>query len=58
MSGWIATGPVGVILSTMNSGFSTGKAVMADLEVGAVNKDQSKGGREAIQRLLAEKGLC
>lgn len=58
VSGWIATGPVGVILSTMNSGFSTGKAVVADLEAGAGNKDQSKGGREVIQRLLAEKGLC
>lgn len=56
MSGWIATGPVGVILSTMTSGFNTGKAVVADLEAGV--KDQMKGGREVIKRLLADKGLC
>lgn len=56
MSGWIGTGPVGVILSTMTSGFNTGKAVVADLE--AVVKDQMKGGREIIKRLLADNGLC
>ncbi|XP_050724688.1 NADPH:adrenodoxin oxidoreductase, mitochondrial-like isoform X3 [Eriocheir sinensis] len=57
VSGWIATGPVGVILSTMTSGFNTGKAVVADLEAGAADKDQGKGGGKAIKRLLSDKGV-
>lgn len=57
VSGWIATGPVGVILSTMTSGFNTGKAVVADLEAGAADEDQGKGGGKAIKRLLSDKGV-
>ena len=57
VSGWIATGPVGVILSTMNSGFTTGKAVVADFQTAAIDIDQHKKGKTAIQKVLAEKGL-
>lgn len=57
VSGWIATGPVGVILSTMNSGFTTGKAVVADIQTASADKNLHKEGKTAIQRVLAEKGV-
>ena len=57
VSGWIATGPVGVILSTMTSGFNTGKAVVADIQAAAIDLNQRKDGKAAIQKVLAEKGL-
>ncbi|KAG0721263.1 NADPH:adrenodoxin oxidoreductase, mitochondrial [Chionoecetes opilio] len=57
VSGWIATGPVGVILSTMTSGFNTGKAVVADIKAAAIDMDQHKEGKSAIGRVLAEKGV-
>ncbi|ESN94409.1 hypothetical protein HELRODRAFT_156059 [Helobdella robusta] len=43
-SGWLKTGPVGVLVSTMNSAFETGKSVVEDI-------------KSASDALFAEKGL-
>lgn len=56
VSGWISTGPVGVILSTMTSGFSAGKAVVADLDSGCLDQSEDKPGQDCIRDLLAQKG--
>ncbi|KAK4321832.1 hypothetical protein Pmani_007459 [Petrolisthes manimaculis] len=57
VSGWIGTGPVGVILSTMTSGFSTGKAVVADMDSGRLDISEDKPGQDYIRDLLAQKGV-
>nr|XP_045594111.1 NADPH:adrenodoxin oxidoreductase, mitochondrial-like [Procambarus clarkii] len=57
VSGWISTGPVGVILSTMTSGFSTGKAIVADIEAGLVDASQPRGGNVEIMNILKERGV-
>ncbi|KAK3878439.1 hypothetical protein Pcinc_017022 [Petrolisthes cinctipes] len=57
VSGWIGTGPVGVILSTMTSGFSTGKAVVADMDRGRLDISEDKPGQDYIRDLLAQNGV-
>ncbi|XP_042213542.1 NADPH:adrenodoxin oxidoreductase, mitochondrial-like [Homarus americanus] len=57
VSGWIGTGPVGVILSTMTSGFTTGKVVVADMETGSVDISRPRSGQTLIKSALAEKGV-
>ncbi|KAK4301181.1 hypothetical protein Pmani_026661 [Petrolisthes manimaculis] len=57
VSGWIGTGPVGVILSTMTSGFSTGKSVVADMDSGRLDISEDKPGQDYIRDLLAQKGI-
>lgn len=37
MAGWLATGPTGVILTTMNSSFGVAKSVCDDFEKGLIN---------------------
>lgn len=44
-SGWIKTGPVGVIASTMNGAFETGKAVVDDLQAGVLEES-----RDVVER--------
>lgn len=56
-SGWISTGPVGVILSTMTSGFNTGKIIVSDIETGELDTSEPKSGKVEILKMLAEKGL-
>lgn len=55
-SGWVASGPVGVIASTMQSGHDVGKRVLEDLK-----QDQSKSGiklgRETVLPMLRAKGV-
>lgn len=57
VSGWIGTGPVGVILSTMTSGFTTGKLVVADIESGLVDVSTPRAGKMLIQNVLRERGI-
>ncbi|XP_071547272.1 NADPH:adrenodoxin oxidoreductase, mitochondrial isoform X2 [Panulirus ornatus] len=57
VSGWIGTGPVGVILSTMTSGFNTGKAVVADIEAGLVNILEPRGGKIDVLNILKKRGV-
>ncbi|KAG7173501.1 NADPH:adrenodoxin oxidoreductase-like 3 [Homarus americanus] len=53
----LCTGPVGVILSTMTSGFTTGKVVVADMETGSVDISRPRSGQTLIKSALAEKGV-
>ena len=55
-SGWLKTGPVGVITSTMNTAFETGKCVVSDLSSGDLTVSSEQQGREAALQLLNEKG--
>lgn len=57
VSGWIGTGPVGVILSTMTSGFTSGKMLVADINSGQVDVSSARGGKEEVLDILSEKGL-
>lgn len=57
VSGWIGTGPVGVILSTMTSGFTSGKMLVADLNSGQIDGTSARGGKEEILEGLSKKGL-
>lgn len=54
-TGWVNTGPVGVILTTMTQAFDTGKIVVKDIDDGRL--DTNKPGRETINRILNNKGV-
>lgn len=54
-SGWIAQGPVFVILGTMNDGFATGKTVLEDIASSQLTCE-NRGGKEAVLSLLRQKG--
>ncbi|XP_063608887.1 NADPH:adrenodoxin oxidoreductase, mitochondrial-like [Penaeus indicus] len=56
VSGWIGTGPVGVILSTMTSGFTSGKMLVADINSGQVDVSSARGGKEEVLDILSKKG--
>lgn len=55
VSGWIGTGPVGVILSTMTSGFTSGKMLVADMNSGQVDVSSARGGKEEVLDILSKK---
>lgn len=55
VSGWIGTGPIGVILSTMQSGFKTGKLVVNHLTDGTIDLSEEKLGKRNILEILNEK---
>ncbi len=52
MSGWLATGPTGVILTTMNNSFTVAHAVCEDFKTGAINSKSEKPG---VDDLLANR---
>jgi hypothetical protein len=52
----VATGPSGVILSTMNNSFEVGHTIVQHMETGLVDISISKPGFEAISRILLDKG--
>ncbi|KAH6942352.1 hypothetical protein HPB50_003972 [Hyalomma asiaticum] len=54
-SGWLKTGPVGVLVATMNSSFETGQTIVKDAESGLLPADD-RAGSEAILKLLESKG--
>ena len=49
-------GPVGVIVSTMNDAFETGKVVAEDLKSGQLNPLPQHTGKSDIISVLEEKG--
>lgn len=51
-AGWLATGPVGVILSTMTNAFEVSNLTCADLKL-----EQTKPGWTEISSLLNQKGV-
>lgn len=56
VAGWLATGPVGVILSTMTQAFGVGRAVEADVCSGRVDVSEAKPGHTSIVKLLNDRG--
>lgn len=57
VTGWLATGPVGVILSTMTHAFGVGRAVEVDLHRGNVDVSQARPGHAAVAKLLKDRGV-
>lgn len=53
-TGWVSTGPVGVILNTMNQAFETGKVVLKDITDGKL--DLNKPGGHMVMEKLKDKG--
>ncbi|KAL1137644.1 hypothetical protein AAG570_009340 [Ranatra chinensis] len=56
-SGWINTGPVGVILSTMNNAFHQAALLVEDMNSNKLDTLQSKPGFELISNILSQKGI-
>ncbi|XP_021353200.1 NADPH:adrenodoxin oxidoreductase, mitochondrial-like [Mizuhopecten yessoensis] len=55
-SGWVNTGPVGVILTTMTNGFETGKTIIHDISNGTLELS-GKQGKNDILPLLQKSGV-
>lgn len=53
-SGWIATGPIGVLLSTMQSAFTTAEIIVSDINSKEILGAQKEGKKQIIQ-ILAQK---
>lgn len=49
-------GPVGVIVSTMNDAFETGKSILGDLNSGVLQVSPNQIGKEAIFNILKSQG--
>ncbi|XP_018497010.1 NADPH:adrenodoxin oxidoreductase, mitochondrial [Galendromus occidentalis] len=57
-SGWVKTGPIGVIVSTMNGSFETGANLLDDLTNGVIDSVSPRGGSELIvHQILKSKGV-
>lgn len=56
-SGWVASGPVGVIASTLQSGHDVGKRILDDLRKGICATSTVKPGRDVILSQLATRGV-
>lgn len=54
-SGWVKTGPTGVIATTMTSSFLTSQALLQDLQAGLLPLGP-RPGYTAIQALLSSRG--
>ncbi|KAF4522071.1 hypothetical protein B566_EDAN004054 [Ephemera danica] len=56
-SGWVSTGPVGVLVSTMGNAFDLGRLLVKDLSDGSLQCDKMKPGFKEIARILDDKGV-
>ncbi|KAM9837265.1 NADPH:adrenodoxin oxidoreductase, mitochondrial [Aulostomus maculatus] len=56
-SGWLKTGPTGVIATTMNNSFDTARSIMEDMESGALDVSAAKPGAQSISTLLESRGV-
>jgi len=56
-SGWIKRGPVGVLATTMNDAFETGKNIVEDLRSGNHLPADVPTGRETVLDKLKQKGI-
>lgn len=56
-SGWVKRGPTGVIATTMNDSFDTGRIVLQDLDSGAIDTSEAKLGLQSIAPLLDKRGV-
>nr|XP_015819225.2 NADPH:adrenodoxin oxidoreductase, mitochondrial isoform X1 [Nothobranchius furzeri] len=56
-SGWLKTGPTGVIATTMNSSFDTARSLLEDVESGKLDVSSAKPGSHMISSLLEKRGV-
>nr|CAD7456832.1 unnamed protein product [Timema tahoe] len=56
-AGWLATGPMGVILSTMNNAFTVAQTIAKDFKDGVVDPITEKSGFQHVCSLLKDKGV-
>ncbi|CAL8262776.1 unnamed protein product [Arctogadus glacialis] len=56
-SGWLKTGPIGVIATTMNNSFDTAHSVVEDLTSGCLDVTSAKPGSTGIGPLLDKRGV-
>lgn len=55
-SGWVSTGPVGVLVSTMGNAFDLGRLLVQDMNDGTLNCKELKPGFAEAEKILDEKG--
>lgn len=55
-SGWLKTGPTGVIATTMNNSFDTAMSLMEDMASGLVDLSAARAGSQSIAALLEKRG--
>ncbi|CAJ1081140.1 NADPH:adrenodoxin oxidoreductase%2C mitochondrial [Xyrichtys novacula] len=56
-SGWLKTGPTGVIATTMNNSFDTARSVVEDMDSRRLDVSAGKPGSQSISALLDERGV-
>uniref|UniRef100_A0A3Q1F2D9 NADPH:adrenodoxin oxidoreductase, mitochondrial n=1 Tax=Acanthochromis polyacanthus TaxID=80966 RepID=A0A3Q1F2D9_9TELE len=56
-SGWLKTGPTGVIATTMNNSFDTARSLMEDMDSGMLDLSAAKPGSQSISVLLEKRGV-
>lgn len=56
-SGWLKTGPTGVIATTMNNSFDTARSLVEDMDAGIVDVSAAKPGSQSINALLELRGV-
>uniref|UniRef100_A0A3B3Y873 NADPH:adrenodoxin oxidoreductase, mitochondrial n=1 Tax=Poecilia mexicana TaxID=48701 RepID=A0A3B3Y873_9TELE len=56
-SGWLKTGPTGVIATTMNNSFDTARSLLEDMDSGALDVSPAKPGSQAVSSLLEKRGV-
>lgn len=57
VSGWLKTGPTGVIATTMNSSFDTARSLLEDLDSGALDLSLDRAGSAGVRDLLRQRGV-
>ncbi|XP_041829251.1 NADPH:adrenodoxin oxidoreductase, mitochondrial [Melanotaenia boesemani] len=56
-SGWLKTGPTGVIATTMNNSFDTARSLLEDMDSGTLDVTAAKPGSHSIRTLLEKRGV-
>uniref|UniRef100_A0A7N8YJ43 NADPH:adrenodoxin oxidoreductase, mitochondrial n=1 Tax=Mastacembelus armatus TaxID=205130 RepID=A0A7N8YJ43_9TELE len=56
-SGWLKTGPTGVIATTMNNSFDTARSLVEDMDSGILHVSSAKPGSQVISALLEKRGV-
>lgn len=56
-SGWLKTGPTGVIATTMNNSFDTARSLLEDIDSGTLDVSAAKPGSQSINALLEKRGM-
>ena len=56
-SGWVKRGPSGVLATTMNDAFETGKLIVEDLQSGNHLPSHAPTGRKTVLDKLEQKGV-